>query len=264
MAKVQHGWEHRSIAEVEQLAAKLSPRTTLSSPPRNYSTLDSPRAAQLNATPGLSSTTSRLSVHDAYGQISPSHSARSYAAASDITLSPPSKRHSGSYRPAPSSSQGSHPAMHPPGLAPPAEIRASGPARRTSLTHPPPSLSAKRGHSPSRSPPNHVQYHPSTPKSARGRPATIRTQTQTQQAEQDAMDALMLMGSPNNSGHFPRNSQQSSSQPSPFGVEEINGTTTRPGPQCRSDSNQSHVSSSSVGHVSSGVAPALGEIEAAS
>lgn len=143
MAKVQHGWEHRNINEVEQLAAALPPRTA--------------------ASPASSS------------------------APIDIR-SPPAKRRSAS-----GAVSWSLPESHPV-LAPPVTLsisQNSNPSRRPVLS----------------SPPTHV---PSTPKS---RPTPIHSAVPTQQAEQDAMDALMLMGgSPGNAGKFPPLSQSSSSQ----------------------------------------------------
>ncbi|KAH0371380.1 hypothetical protein KCU65_g1929, partial [Aureobasidium melanogenum] len=137
MVKVQHGWEHRNINEVEKLAAAMHPR--------------------MAASPTASS------------------------APIDIR-SPPSKRRSGAgmvtwslpdLSPAMNShSQNAHMFRRPSASSPPAQV-------------------------------------PSTPKS---RPPPVRSIMPTQQAEQDAMDALMLMGgSPGNGGKFPA-SQSSSSQ----------------------------------------------------
>jgi hypothetical protein len=135
MVKVQHGWEHRNINEVEQLAAALRPRVA-ASPPVSSAPID--------------------------------------------IISPPSKRRSGagmvswslpdSSPVVKSSSQNSHIFRRPSASSPPAQV-------------------------------------PSTPKS---RPPPVRTTMPTQQAEQDAMDALMLMGgSPGKGGKF---GSQSSSQ----------------------------------------------------
>ena len=135
MVKVQHGWEHRNINEVEKLAAALHP-SMAASPPASSAPID--------------------------------------------IRSPPSKRRSGSGVVSwslPDSGSGLH-----------ASSQSSNTFRR-----------------PSASSPVHI---PSTPKS---RPAPVRSIMPTQQAEQDAMDALMLMGgSPGNGGKFPPS--QSSSQ----------------------------------------------------
>ncbi|THW23124.1 hypothetical protein D6D24_00735 [Aureobasidium pullulans] len=135
MIKVQHGWEHRNINEVEKLAAALHP-SMAASPPASSAPID--------------------------------------------IRSPPSKRRSGSGVVSwslPDSGTGLH-----------ASSQSSNTFRR-----------------PSASSPVHI---PSTPES---RPAPVRSTMPTQQAEQDAMDALMLMGgSPGNGGKFPPS--QSSSQ----------------------------------------------------
>lgn len=191
MAKVQHGWEHRNIDEVEQLAAALPPRTTASSPTAAAFAargLVSPKSALTNGA-------ARLSMQDlANGRLS------------DAT-SPPSKRRSGTglvtWSGQPTIIPSTKTNREKPSLAPPLDLR-SPPASSTSQQHrrKPGKVSAiattttQKTTSTSTSPPQ----LPSTPKS---RPSALRTVTQTQQAEQDAMHALMLMGSPSNSGKFP-------------------------------------------------------------
>lgn len=92
------------------------------------------------------------------------------------------------------------------------------------------------------------------------RPNTLRTKTQTQQAEQDAMDALMLMGSPNNQ-NFPQNrsSQQSSALPSPLRTEFPRSARAW---AKRSESNESSLSAmsqeSSASRVSGGAGAGAG------
>lgn len=188
MAKVQHGWEHRNIDEVEQLAASLPTRTnTVSSP----ATAVAAAAARALVSPksALTNGAARLSMQD----ITNGHF-------SDPT-SPPSKRRSGAglvtwsgqptIIPSPKTNR------HQPSLAPPLDL-----APTTSQQHrrkPSDSSASTAKPTTSFSPPQ----FPSTPKS---RPSALRTVTQTQQAEQDAMDALMLMGSPSNNGKFPSNS----------------------------------------------------------
>ena len=138
MVKVQHGWEHRNINEVERLAAALPPRIA-ASPPASTAPID--------------------------------------------IRSPPSKRRSGAGTVSWSlpdsspivngSSQNNHLFRRPSASSPPAQV-------------------------------------PSTPKPRLPR---VRSTMPTQQAEQDAMDALMLMGgSPGKAGKF---ASQSSSQQTP-------------------------------------------------
>lgn len=140
MVKVQHGWEHRNINEVEQLAAALHPRTA-ASPPASTLPID--------------------------------------------IRSPPSKRRSGAgtvswslpdSSPAVNgSSQNNHLFRRPSASSPPAQV-------------------------------------PSTPKP---RPPPVRSTMPTQQAEQDAMDALMLMGGSPGKGAN-KFLSQSSSQQTPY------------------------------------------------
>ena len=139
MVKVQHGWEHRNINEVEQLAAALHPRVAAS-----------PQA-----------TTAPIDIR------SPPSKRRSGAGTVSWSLPDSSPDVNGS-------SQNNHIFRRPSASSPPAQV-------------------------------------PSTPKP---RPPPIRSTMPTQQAEQDAMDALMLMGgSPGKGGKF---FSQSSSQQTPL------------------------------------------------
>ena len=229
MAKVQNGWEHRSMAEVEQLAARLSPRTTISSPHDGRAQV-SPRYATTTSRPHIDALPrARLPMNEPCQNI---NSASRQNSAADQPMSPPSKRRSVTY--------GNDIA-----LAPPAEIGTSFAHRRTSSSHrfaPPfPSRVATS--------PRQQGHQPSTPKSVR-RLERVRTETQTAQDEQDAMDGLMLMGSPSNGGRFPSyhdlGSQTSSTLQSP------RHTATRPTQalQYRTHSNES-VSRASDGQMSS-------------
>lgn len=231
MTKVQHGWEHRSIDEVKVLAAELSPQTVFAASPRSTrQELVSPRAAISAAqrANGFAYAPARPLFLDS----SPSALATHLA---DTSMSPPSKRRSGTYQPI-SLSQPVSQLM----LAPAMDMDNANAGRRINANRPPPIRTSSQTYGLSATPPDRTIYPPSTPKSIT-RPATLRTQTQTAQAEQDAMDALMLMGSPGNGGHFPssqkRSSQQSSTQESPR-----NATFGKSGPrqalQYRSDSNE--------------------------
>jgi hypothetical protein len=145
MVKVQHGWEHRNINEVEQLAAALHPRMA-ASPPASSAPID--------------------------------------------IRSPPSKRRSGAGTVS-WSLPDSSPAVN-------GSSRNNHNFRRPSVSSPPTQV-------------------PSTPKP---RPPPVRSTMPTQQAEQDAMDALMLMGgSPGKGGKF---LSQSSSQQTPHSQSQQN------------------------------------------
>ena len=241
MAKVQHGWEHRSMAEVEQLAAaSISPRAVLQSPRGGRSAIVSPRSAVHHNSPRDGHLPrSRVPIYPTAG-----HAA--------IPMSPPPKRRSVTHGfpagPADHSSTvpNSHRARQP-ALGPPAEFGGQKHERRVSFgqyhSHYIPVASSNR------EPASPSSQPPSTPKGSR-RPASIRTSTQTAQAEQDAMDALLLMGSPSNGGQFPRSSQQSSGQPSPRNARFAAVVGPRQALQYRSDSSES-VSRSSEGALSS-------------
>lgn len=233
MAKVQHGWQNHNLDQVEVLAASLPTRTTASSPstvPANISRgLVSPRTA-------LSKGTSRLSMQEAR-QLE-------YTSAQHAVQSPPSKRRSGAgivswagadtiipssqtHRRANSNSKAA------PSLAPAPDITSPAlpPSRPHSHRHALSNMSNTSAGPISTRPSldrndsaeNHAQALPQptaprTPrKDARPRPGPMvpRTNNSTNQAEQDAMQALMMMtGSPSRS-EFPSNPFQpiSSSQP---------------------------------------------------
>ena len=254
MAKVQHGWEHRSMAEVEQLAAGLSPKPAAISVRSGQQGLISPRAAMAAPRPsssGLHTGAARLSMQDMPYQTAGNYH---YTTTPDTSMSPPSKRRSGTFQSVPlykSVSSGTSSLQ--PTLAPAPDFdRTSGHRRVPSNTL---AASVPRGSAIAGSPPRHTARMPSTPKTRR--PPTIRTQVQTAQAEQDAMDALLLMGSPNNGGRFPdsarRNSQHSSTQASPQNAAFPRASAPRQALQYRSNSNESILSTDSGSH--SGTSP---------
>ncbi|KAF2154368.1 hypothetical protein K461DRAFT_267398 [Myriangium duriaei CBS 260.36] len=219
MAKVQHGWEHHNIDQVEQLAAAaVSPRTVISPRSTTSRPLTSPRSTGLLP--------SRVLVDHFpapfHEQIksAPLPVSRS----SSSSTSPPPKR-----RPVDSIIPHYSPPKQHQTLGPSARlVSPTSPSHRRTPSHP---LS-----SPARA--------PTTPK-ADHRPATIRTQTQTAQAEQEAMSALLLMGSP---GAFPPSSQsqQSSAAQSPRRSGGFATGAPRMALQYRSESGSS-VSSSGYG-----------------
>ena len=173
MTKVQNGWEHKSIGELEQMAVQpTSPHTSGGRRPSNG---------------GFASRAAAFPMHDGHVQ-----------AHTEMPSSPPSKRRSGTYGNIASP-------MHQltfsatPRLQPAADIRASHDSH-----------SAGYAMSPPRTPVSTF---------APRRPQAIRTNTQTAEAERDALQALTQLGSPHNS-QFSRHrhsaSQASSSQASPL------------------------------------------------
>jgi len=184
------------MAEVEQLAASMSPLTNFASPREARTALTSPRTTVYIDRTTVRLPTAKIPLYDPY-------------ASSTRPMSPPAKRRSSvldstipNYQPAPQSRHGTHRA-----LAPAAELGNGTHGRRVSFTR----SSATRANGVPNSPSQHM---PTTPKNSR-KPAAIRTSTQTARDEQDAMAALLLMGSPSNGGQFPRGSQHSSGSLSP-------------------------------------------------
>jgi len=191
MAKVQHGWEHKSIAEVEQLAAdKATP---------NRHSMSHVEYGKRPPSAGLSNGAARLSMHETYSSSMPL----------DGTTSPPSKRRSGnfsSYMVSPQQQSYAKPSATP--LQPAADIRPSANSPNYYIAPSSQQSQYNNAMSPPRTPVNgHFR-----------RPATIRTDTQTAEAERDALQALQQLGSPYASqiSRQANASQASSSQASPL------------------------------------------------
>ncbi|KAF1345209.1 hypothetical protein BDV97DRAFT_401806 [Delphinella strobiligena] len=231
MAKVQHGWQNHNLDQVEVLAASLPTRTSASSPTpvpaRINRGLVSPRTA-------LSKGASRFSMQEARQLDFPS--------VQQAVKSPPSKRRSGagivSWAGADTIIPSSHShrrtnsssiATSTPSLAPAPDITPLAAPPSQPPSHVRNMSNANAG--PTSTKPSLVRNDsaedhqelpqttaPRTPrKEARPHPGPMvpRTNSSTNQAEQDAMQALMMMtGSPSRS-EFPSNPFQpiSSSQP---------------------------------------------------
>ncbi|KAF2435479.1 hypothetical protein EJ08DRAFT_339765 [Tothia fuscella] len=187
MVKVQNGWEKHSIDELETLPSNLSaPATPITQSPYH--------ARRLSA---YSDASDRY-IQSPGGQMSPpsQFSARFQ----------PQAQHAYS----PSNWQSAIPAVHPnsngPSLAPAAPISSSRPNRRSMSARVPPNLNTA-----------HLSYqaygHPTTPTSAPARPGILRMPSG--QAEKEALETLMFMSSPNNSG----NARTSTAHPSPLRSE---------------------------------------------
>ncbi|KAK3703847.1 hypothetical protein LTR37_014170 [Vermiconidia calcicola] len=190
MAKVQNGWEHKNIHEVEQLAAHR-----LHSHRHSMSHVDYSRRP-LSA--GLSNGTAGLSMHEDHGH----HTNHS-------TACPPSKRHSGVYASQATSSQTVLASA--PRLQPAPDLRPTTSQRYEHTV----ASSQTSNHS------GNAMSPPRTPVNGNTRrPPTIRTELQTAEAERDALQALFQLGSPHTS-QFSRqqNSQASSLQASPLRSE---------------------------------------------
>ncbi|KAK4631524.1 hypothetical protein CLAFUW4_02828 [Fulvia fulva] len=219
MAKVQNGWEHKQLHEVEQLAAyKARPNR------HSMSHID-----QRPGTSGLSNGTSRLTVHDNY------HNRDGL----NVAGAPPSKRHSGHHSGILQQAQHYTPSWcTTPRLQPAPEIRPNSSSRQ----YPPQGTSHFQQQ-------NNAMSPPRTPVSTATsrRPPAIRTELQTAEAERDALQALFQLGSPHTS-QMPRSATAASSQASP---QKMNLDTPRRVTFARSESDSSggsgHVQYSSAG-----------------
>ncbi|KAK5112237.1 hypothetical protein LTR62_004398 [Meristemomyces frigidus] len=189
MAKVQHGWEHKNIMEIQQIAAQdVSQRYSMSHVDHSKRPVSA----------GLSYGTERMSMYENYGPLM-----------YDSINPPPSKRRSGNFSTFMASpQQPRHPGSNTPHLQPPADIRSVTSQQHYYSAPSTQQIGYNNAMSPPRTPMN---GHPR-------RPPTIRTDTQTAEAERDALQALFQLGSPHTS-QVSRNtnaSQTSSNQESPL------------------------------------------------
>lgn len=214
MTKVQNGWEHKSFSEVERLTAQKAANR------HSMSHLDHSRRPMSS---GLANGTARLSMYE------PHHISNL-----DGALSPPSNRLSGSYA-AFVPTKAPHITSTTPRLQPAADIRPTNGYR----SHPyAPQLQRAR-HNSAMSPPRTPIGHQAR------RPHPIRTDTQTAEAEREALQALFQLGSPHGS-QIPRahtTSRNSSSRASPPNMET---STPRRVTFARSDSAGTSDSADSV------------------
>ncbi|KAF4636883.1 hypothetical protein G7Y89_g1213 [Cudoniella acicularis] len=211
MVKVNNGWQSNSIDEVESLASQAgSPTSSTSTLHGRRSLITSPRTAIANLqgqTSGPSQSPADFDLYSANGQ--PSRTYESFWR--DHSATNPAHRypsHPSASSPPPSKS-----------LAPPADIRPTPTSRRsgTPKFSKPPTIPGQHSNSSLRSSaprtPNRNDYRDNT---------IIQTPTQKTIQEQDAIETLLFMSSPGNSGNmgpnFPGRSQASPQQ-SPLRAE---------------------------------------------
>jgi hypothetical protein len=215
MTKVQNGWEHKSFSEVELLTAQKAANR------HSMSHLDHNRRPTSS---GLANGTARLSMYE------PHHISNM-----DGPFDHPSKRLSGSYSTfAPT--RAPYTTATTPRLQPAPDIRPTNGYR----SHPYAQQLQRARHSNGMSPPR-------TPNTQQPRrPHPIRTDTQTAEAEREALQALFQLGSPHGS-QIPRGQTTSrgagSSQISPLRAE---ASTPRRVTFARSDSAGTSESAESV------------------
>jgi Whi5 like len=217
MVKVNNGWQSNSIDEVESMASQAgSPTSSTSTLHGRRNLITSPRAAIANiqgqtpTAPSNSSTPALSGDFDLYSRSDqPSRTYESFWR--DHSTNLPSHRYSShTSPPAPFSLKS---------LAPPADIRPTPASRRsgTPKFSRPPAMPGQGSNSPIHSP------NPRTPNRGayRENPA-IQTPTQKTIQEQDAIETLMFMSSPGNSGNMKHNfppRSQASPQQSPLRAE---------------------------------------------
>lgn len=168
MTKVQNGWEHKSFSEVERLTAQKAANR------HSMSHLDHSRRPMSS---GLANGTARLSMYESH-----------HVSHLDGAHSPPSKRLSGTYTTfAPT--RAPHTTATTPRLQPAPDIRPTNGYR----SHPYAQQLQRARHNNGMSPPR-------TPITQQPRrPHPIRTDTQTAEAEREALQALFQLGSPHGS-----------------------------------------------------------------
>ncbi|KAH7084214.1 hypothetical protein FB567DRAFT_528597 [Paraphoma chrysanthemicola] len=194
MVKVQNGWEKQSLEELEEVHSQ---RGSPNSAPGRSDRLafESPLTFDRRRRPsGVSENSDQMIMSPA------SDPARSHAATPSLywrATTKPAMTAAANLISVTGSQQGL-------GLAPALEIQP-GRRRRSSVSHPPPPLigTGQRKHF---SDLGVGQQAPATP-----RAGILRMPSQ--QAEKDAVDTLLFMSSPNNSGRFPHTSQTA---PSPL------------------------------------------------
>ncbi|KAF2659577.1 hypothetical protein K491DRAFT_689191 [Lophiostoma macrostomum CBS 122681] len=207
MVKVENGWERQSLEEIEDMASQQgSPISAQGRMEGTRPSFDSPQTADRRRRPSaISDNSDQIMLSP--GQSTPSDASRSHAATpSSFWRSIPRAQMNAPLLPVTSNASG-------PVLAPAAEIGSRRKRRSSASFAPPPLLgSAQR------------KYY-----SDLGAGAAPRTPTATpragilrmpsQQAEKDAVDTLLFMSSPNNSGRLPHGNMDSPAQPSPLRSE---------------------------------------------
>jgi hypothetical protein len=216
MVKVNNGWQSHSIDEVESLASQAgSPTSSTSTLHGRRNPITSPRAAMIANIQGHSSNISSVTQlptgdFDLYSRHDqPSRTYESFWRDHSTSSYPSHRYHS---------HQSAHSSPASKGLAPPADIRPSPASRRsdTPKFSKPPRMPSHASNSPRNGPrtPHRTDFR---------EPPTIQTSVQKTLQEQDAIETLLFMSSPGNSGNMghaflpPRT--QASPQQSPLRAE---------------------------------------------
>ncbi|TVY82461.1 hypothetical protein LSUE1_G003470 [Lachnellula suecica] len=227
MVKVNNGWQSNSIDEVESMASQAgSPTSSTSTLHGRRSLITSPRTVIANIqghnssgppTLGMQAPTADFDLYSRSDQ--PSRTYESFWR-DHPTSNLPTHRHSSHTSPQPYKS-----------LAPPADIRPTPTSRRsgTPKFSRPPTMPGQGSNSSLHSP------HPRTPiRAAHRENPLIQTPTQKTLQEQDAIETLIFMSSPGNSGNMGHNfpprcaaSPQQSPLRAEFSVQQRKGLQGR-------------------------------------
>ena len=213
MVKVNNGWQSNTIEEIESLASQAgSPTSSTSTLQGRRNLLTSPRTAIANIQSHNSVTYNQRPAadFDLYSREQPSRTYESFWR-DHSTTTYPTHRHVQA------------PATSPPlskALAPPADIHPTPSSRRSSTPKftKPPTIPTHGSNSP------YQNSAPRTPHRTDFREnIVIQTPTQKTIQEQDAIETLLFMSSPGNSGNmghaFPPPRTQGSPQQSPLRTE---------------------------------------------
>jgi len=172
MVKVQHGWEHHSIEQLEKATSQPStpmiPSTPIiETPGRRRQSVYSETSDRYFHSPGLQSSPQEFS-RALQPQMSAGHGFHYYPTVTGMPANGPS-------------------------LAPAASISPARPGRRSISSRVPPNLITSRI-------PHEFSGQPTTPTSNPIRQGILRMPSQ--QAEKDALETLMFMSSPTNSSNL--------------------------------------------------------------
>ncbi|KAF1952349.1 hypothetical protein CC80DRAFT_495417 [Byssothecium circinans] len=191
MVKVQNGWEKQSLEELEERTSQQgSPASITSRSNGSRLTFDSPSEADRRRRPsGVSENSDQMMMSP--GQSTPSDQSRSLAATPSSYWRPSTKPAMYAAANLISVTGGSDAG---PMLGQAADLNPRRKRRSSASHHPPPLLgSNQRKHY------SDLSGTPRTPVTPR--PGILRMPSQ--QAEKDAVDTLLFMSSPNNSGRLP-------------------------------------------------------------
>lgn len=184
MVKVQHGWQSRNINELEDLASNQFSPTSGSSGPRQPYAIPGP-ANQSASHTQLSR--SSIPASEIMGDVNDARQSPHIGAAYDSFW----REHEGSS--AATAKQAQNLPAGGPSLAPPVDILPRNQRRLDFIAQQPPALRTNNLYNP------RTQLLPKTPSPKK--PSKMRTPSQQAAVEKEAVESLLFMSSPGNSGY---------------------------------------------------------------